>query len=58
MKFTFEQNVQLVLSGQQGVVIGHATYLAHGPQYLVRHKDADGDQVERWYDENAIQAAT
>lgn len=58
-KFNHElgDNVALVLSGEQGVVIGRAEYTDCDNQYRLRYKAADGRQVEDWLVEKAIVAA-
>lgn len=47
--------VRLVASNATGVIIGRAEYTHANPSYFVRHVDGQGDQVERWYDGEAIE---
>jgi hypothetical protein len=49
------QNVQLALSGELGVIIGKATYRDLPDSYLVRYVAADGRQVQDWFENSAIE---
>jgi hypothetical protein len=58
-KFTKRQIVIAPVSPMSvdGIVIGRADYANGSPNsYLVRHFDAHGDQVERWYEEDQLAA--
>lgn len=52
--FTLGDRVKLILSGEQGSVIGRAEYSDTINQYRVRYLAADGRQVEDWFAEDAI----
>lgn len=39
---------------RQGRVVGQLLYLSGARSYLVRYQDAEGDAVERWWDESAL----
>lgn len=54
-KFDLEENVQLVMSGEKGFVIGRAEYLETVNNYLVRYVTADGSQIESWFCEGALE---
>ncbi len=54
-KFELGEEVQLVMSGESGVIIGRAEYSECTiPSYFIRYKSADGRQVEDWWKESAI----
>lgn len=53
-EYQLNQEVQLTLSAEQGVVIGRAEYSTGTKAYLVRYVAADGRQAEAWWDEAAI----
>lgn len=59
-KFKYElyQPVGLIKSDEVGTVEGRAEYTSSEPQYYVRYKAADGRQVEAWWTESAIRAAS
>lgn len=58
-RFQFElgQKVKLALSVETGIITGRAEYQADGSKYYVRYLNAQGAQVESWWDEDAIVAA-
>lgn len=47
--FDLGDEVELVLSGENGIVIGRAEYSEDTPSYLVRYKAADGRQTQCWW---------
>ena len=53
-KYAFGTNVKLIAAGQPGMVIGRAEFQHNENSYLVRYKNAAGDQVENWWAESAI----
>lgn len=52
--FALNQEVELTLSGEQGIVIGRAEYVVGERQYLLRYVSADGVQRESWWNETAV----
>ena len=56
-EYQLNQEVQLTLSAEKGVVIGRAEYSTGTKAYLVRYVAADGRQAEVWWDEAAITEA-
>lgn len=56
-KYNLASIVQILVSGENGTVIGRAEYITANPQYLVRYKSADGKGVESWWSEDAISLA-
>lgn len=52
--FTLDQEVELTLSGEQGIVIGRAEYTSGENAYWIRYVSADGRQVESWWNESAV----
>ena len=58
MKFEFDMNtpVQVIISGETGLVIGRVEYMTCENRYLVRYRAADGRAVEDWWDESALQS--
>ena len=57
-KFGLGDNVAIIVSGEQGHVIGRSEYLNSEPQYLVRYKTADGRGIESWWSEDALQVGS
>ncbi len=53
-KFELNQAVTIQISGEHGVVIGRAEYVASERAYLVRYKSADGRAVEDWWRESSL----
>ncbi len=49
-----EDRVEIVCSGEQGFIIGKASYSEGSAQALVRYKAADGRAVESWWNESAL----
>lgn len=52
--FGLGEEVKITCSGEQGIVVGYAQYMAHEDQCLVRYKAADGRAVEQWWDVSAL----
>lgn len=57
MKFELNQQVDLIESGEEGIVIGCAFYTLDENRYLVRYKNGAGNCVENWWTESALKAA-
>lgn len=53
-KFDLRTQVRIIVSGEQGEVIGRADYIANESSYLIRYKCADGRAVEQWWIESAL----
>lgn len=53
-KYGLGETVKMILSEEEGQIIGLAEYLHSEPQYLVRHKASDGRQVDGWRDQSAV----
>lgn len=53
-KFDLGQGVTIVVSGEEGEVIGRAEFSKSEDQYLVRYKAADGRAVESWWNVSAL----
>lgn len=47
--FQIGNKVELIVSGETGVVIGKATYLEGGTQHQVHYKDANGCAKTEWF---------
>lgn len=58
-KFThqFGDTVKMNQSGEVGEVIARAEFQHSEPSYLVRYCAGDGNQVENWWGESAIEPA-
>ncbi|MEL4071684.1 hypothetical protein WKW50_16185 [Ochrobactrum sp. GPK 3] len=56
-KFGLNDKVKLILSDEEGIVIGRAEYTDLADQYLVRYRDGSGRQSEVWWTEAAVVAA-
>lgn len=57
-KFELSTEVEIIVSGETGEVIGRAEYLhTNEPSYLLRYAGADGRAVETWWSESALQFA-
>lgn len=54
--FKLGDDVEIVVSGERGTVIGRAHYTNSNPTYLVRYKAGDGRMVECWINEDALKA--
>ena len=52
--FKLNQNVKIMASGEEGVVIGVATYTYAEPSMLVRYQANDGRAVESWWTQSAL----
>lgn len=54
--FVFELNdkVEIVHSGERGVVVARVEYVYAVPSYNVRYKSADGRAVEGWWSEETL----
>lgn len=61
LKFELKQRVRIVAAGEHVIkradVIARAEYLNSEPQYLLRYVDAEGQPVEVWWTENALEDA-
>lgn len=56
-EFNLGQTVGLIMSDEQGEIIGRAEYPNAQNAYLVRYRAADGGhQVQRWWDASALKA--
>lgn len=55
-KFALCDKVAICVSDERGVVIGRAEYANAENGYLVRYKAADGQAIESWWGESALQA--
>jgi hypothetical protein len=53
-RFTLEEQVEIVASGESGEVIARAEYAAGENSYQVRYRAADGRAVEAWWGESAL----
>lgn len=58
-KFTLAigDNAQIVVSGENGAVIGRAQYVKDENSYLIRYKNAEGRAVEQWWPQSALAQA-
>ena len=54
LKFTIDQTVAIVCSGQPGTVIARAEYKTAEPSYLLRYVDGNGNATEAWWQESAL----
>ena len=54
--FKLNQSVRIAVSGETGVVIGVASYTYAEPSMLVRYKTADGNALESWWTQSALEA--
>jgi hypothetical protein len=52
--FALGEEVELALSGEEGIVIGRAEYTDEAPSFYVRYVDSDGKQVTGWMSASAI----
>lgn len=48
-QFELNADVQLVPSGERGVVVGRAEYADDTPSYYVRYMNAMSCQTKRWF---------
>lgn len=56
-KFNLNEDVAITVSGETGAVIGRAEYASAAEySYLVRYKAANGQAMEVWWTESALQA--
>lgn len=53
-EFDLSDEVELIVSGERGIVIGRAEFVVAEQQYLLRYKCADGRAVEAWWTEDAL----
>jgi len=53
-KYKLAAGVTIVVSGEEGEVIGRADYTDDEDRYLIRYKSADGRAVEGWWAESAL----
>ena len=53
-KYDLNSIVQILVSGENGTVIGRTKYINSNPQYRIRYKCADGRAMEAWWEEDAI----
>jgi hypothetical protein len=56
MKFPLNQTVRIVASGERGTIIGRAEYAYAEPSYLIRYAHPQGNAVEKWWTESALEA--
>lgn len=54
-KFELGAKVQLVPSGEKGIVVGRAEYVNSGDTYHTRYVNAHGVLVESWWPEDALE---
>ena len=57
MGFKFELTglVEIIESGEKGIVVGRAEYCNSCNDYYIRYMAADGRAVEQWWKEDALQ---
>lgn len=55
MRIELNAKVLIVVSGEQGTVIGRVEYEEGEPGYLLRYKRADGCAADAWWPESAIE---
>jgi len=53
-RFSFKSKVQIVQSGEEGIVTARAEFCNGESEYLVRYKAADGRAVEQWWKDSAL----
>ena len=53
-KFNLGQQVKIAVSDEAGQVIGRAEYTTDTNSYFLRYKNADGNAVQAWWDEDAL----
>ena len=52
--FRLGDQVRLLLSSEQGEIIGQSRYSNASPSYFVRYLAGDGRQTENWISEEAL----
>lgn len=52
--FNLGENVEIIVSGEKGVVIGRAEFINSSNSYQVRYSGGDGRAVEHWWSEDAL----
>jgi hypothetical protein len=55
--YSLGQRVRIVVSGEEGEVIGLAIYSNAMPSALIRYKAADGRALDSWWCCSALEAA-
>jgi hypothetical protein len=57
-EFEFElgEEVELIVSNEQGFVVGRSEYEFGENQYLVCYEDGQGRAVEKWWRESALES--
>jgi len=53
--FVLGDSVRISCSQEAGQIVGRAQYLNAENQYLIRYKKANGEAVERWWGESALE---
>lgn len=53
-EFNLGENVEIICSGEQCLVVGVASYLSGDPQCLLRYKNGLGVAVEQWWNIGAL----
>lgn len=57
LKFNLNDKVEIISTTQSGTVLARCEYArSNNNQYMVEHRDAQGDLVQRWYDEISLAA--
>ena len=55
LKFSLGETLDIQGTTQSGLVIARGDYLrSTNNQYMLEHVDAEGNLVQRWYDEAAL----
>lgn len=53
--FDLKSKVKIIVSGEEGEIIGRAEYTYCENQYYIRYKTADGRAIESWWTASAIE---
>lgn len=53
-EFELKDTVRLIMSEEEGIVVGRAEFTNSCNSYNVRFVAADGRQVEAWFPEDAL----
>lgn len=57
-KFYLGEHAKILISGENGVIIGRSQYLNHQTGYLLRYVNTQGCACETWFDEDALGSMT
>ena len=52
--FRLTDLVELIVSGERGIIIGRVEYVNAPPSVLVRYKSGDGRATESWWTFDAL----